>query len=69
MFNAAAAVEALIDDDFTTIIDGGDLGFDYLESILRNGIKGYESMAVSELVFELNSRGIELDQFYPSEVE
>lgn len=69
MFNREKAVEALIDDDFTTIIDGGDLGYDYLESLLRNGHKGYESLQVFELVDLLNERGYDLEEFFGAEVE
>ena len=69
MFNREKAVEVLIDDDFTTIMDLGDVGMDHLEMILRNGHRGYESMAAFELVDELNRRAIDLDQFFAVEVE
>ena len=69
MFNAGKAVEALIDNDIDTIINGEDFGIDYLESILRNGHNGYESLQVFELVDLLNERGYDLEEFFGDKEE
>ena len=56
MFNREKAIQTLIDDDFASIVECE--AFDYLEGLLRGGMKGYQNFTDEELMQELQERDI-----------
>lgn len=56
MFNRNEAIETLISDDVQTIIF--NQANDYLDAILRHGMKGYADYTDEELISELQDRDI-----------
>ena len=59
MFDRELAIQELIDNDFSDIFNLGQRWRDVLlESILRNGFKGYAEMTDEELISELEQRDI-----------
>ena len=58
MFNRELAIQELIDNDFSDIFNLGQEEGAMLESIFRNGFKGYAEMTDEVLMQELDERGI-----------
>ena len=58
MFDRELAIQELIDNDFSDIFNLGQEEGAMLESILRNGFKGYAEMTDEELISELEQRDI-----------
>ena len=58
MFDREKAIQELIDNDFSDIFNLGQEEGAMLESILRNGFKGYAEMTDEELISELEQRDI-----------
>jgi hypothetical protein len=56
MFNRVKAIETLISEDIDTIVF--NQATDYLDNILRFGMKGYCEMTDEELISELQDRDI-----------
>jgi hypothetical protein len=59
MFDRLKAVDELINNDINTIQDLSAYNdYSYLDSLLRCGFRGYESMTDEELMQELTERDI-----------
>jgi hypothetical protein len=59
MFDRDKAVDELINNDINTIQDTSAYNdYSYLDSLLRCGFRGYESMTEEELMQELTERDI-----------
>lgn len=58
MFDREKAINELIDNDFSDIFNLGQNEGAVLESILRDGFKGYVNMTDEELIMELEQRDI-----------
>lgn len=57
--NREMVVDRLIADDMDTILNQG---YDnYLYDLLLTGFKGYQNLSDTELMVELNGRGIDYD--------
>lgn len=58
MFDREKAIQELVDNDFSDIFNLGQTEGAMLESILRDGFKGYANMTDEALMQELEERGI-----------
>ena len=53
MIDRDKIIDRLIDDDYDTVMSGGN---DYLYGLLYSGFKGYQNYTDEQLITEINER-------------